>query len=98
MKSIYFKLVAMKTAGNKRVLIAAVDENIFGENLPDIFEVQAFKMPATIYTGIYPQIKINTDTIKDRTDLTGEGVSGIVTETDWYYKEVESQDLLGIGL
>jgi len=98
MKEIYFKIVAMKSIGNKRVLIAAVDENIFGENLPDIFEVQAFKMPATIYTGTYPQIKVNIETIKDRSDLTGEGVTGIVTETDWYCKEVEKQDLFGIGI
>lgn len=98
MKEIYFKMVAMKTIGNKRVLIAAVDEDIFGKNLPDIFEVQAFKMPATIYTGTFPQIKINTDTVKDRTDLIGAGVSGIVRGTDWYCKEVEKQDLLGIEI
>jgi hypothetical protein len=51
-----------------------------------------------VFTGTYPQIKINTDTIKDRTDLIGMGVSGIITEEDWYIKKTQSEDLLGISL
>jgi len=91
-------MVGMNTAENKRVLIAAVDADIFGENLPEIFEVQVLKMPSTIYTGTYPQLKINIGTIQSRPDLIGEGIEGIAREVEWYYKVVEKQDLLGISL
>jgi hypothetical protein len=55
-------------------------------------------MPQTIYTGTYPQIKLNTDTIENRIDLNGDGIAGILTEDNWYSKVVESEDLLGISL
>ncbi len=99
MQSTYFKLIGQKTADGKMILVAVVDENMLGENLPAIFEVQAFKMPATIYTGTYPQIKINTDTIKDRTEeLKGNGIDGIITKEKWYSKTNEEKDIYGIGL
>jgi len=83
MKTSYFKMICQKSVNGKMIIVAAVDDNMFGENLPSIFEVQAFKMPSTIYTGTYPQIKINSETIKDRTDeLKGMGINGIITEEE----------------
>lgn len=70
MQNTYFKLIGQKTAG-KLVLIAVVDENLFGD-VPSIFELQAIKLVPTIYSGTYPTIKLNMDTIKDVTkQLTG---------------------------
>lgn len=99
MKATYFKMICQKTGNGKMIIVAAVAENMFGENLPSIFELQAFKMPATIYTGTYPQIKINSETIKDRTeDLKGLGIDGIITEEQWYCQTNEEKDEYGIAL
>ena len=99
MTTIYFKFMAQRTAEGKTVLFAVIPDNMLGENLPDIVEGQAFLMPATIYTGTYPQIKINVDTIKDRTeDLKGQGVAGILTSEEWYIKRDAREDVLGISL
>ena len=97
MKTSYFKMIGQKTCG-KLVLIAVVDEKCIGE-VPDIFEVQCMKLPITIYTGTYPTLKINTATIKDITkEKQGLGISGIITDSQWYYKDKQTKDILGIGL
>lgn len=98
MKNTYFKLIGQKAPNGKMVLIAVVDENLLGENLPAIFEVQAFKMAPTIYTGTYPQIKINSETIKNREDLKGLGIAGILTEEPWYSKTIEQKDIFDINI
>lgn len=98
METIYFKAIVQKSAEGKSILVAVIPDDMLGQNLPNIFEVQVFKMPATIYTGTYPQIKINTDTIKDRPDLKGFGIAGIITESAWYNKIVKTEDNLGIGI
>lgn len=99
MKNTYFKMIGQKSVNGKMILVAVVDENLLGENLPSIFEVQAFKMAPTIYTGTYPQIKINLEMIKDRTeDLKGSGINGIITEEMWYCKTNEEKDVFGISL
>lgn len=98
MKNTFFKMIGQKSVNGKMILVAVVDENLLGENLPYIFEVQALKLPATIYTGTYPQIKINPETIKDRTDLKGSGIAGILTEEMWYCQTNEQEDILGISI
>lgn len=98
MENVYFKMIGQKAPNGKMVLIAVVDDDIFG-NVPSIFETQCLKLPATIYTGTYPQLKVNTDTIKDRTkELTGLGIDGIITNEEWYVKVTKEKDLLGILL
>lgn len=93
----YFKLIGQKTAG-KLILVAVVDEDFLGE-VPSIFEVQCINMPKTIYTGTYPTIKINSDTITDITkEKTGLGISGIITESDWYCKTTKGEDTFGISI
>jgi hypothetical protein len=99
MRTTYFKFIAQKTAEGKTILVAVIPDDMLGNDLPSIFEVQAFKMPSTIYTGTYPQIKINTDTIVDRTeDLKGLGIAGIITSEGWYIKDDVTNDYLGISL
>lgn len=99
METTYFKFIAQKTAEGKAILVAVIPDDMLGNNLPLIISGQAFLMPATIYTGTYPQIKINTDTIEDRTeDLKGMGIAGIITEEMWYIKNDIKDDILGISL
>lgn len=99
MESIYFKCVVQKTLEGKSVLMAVIPDDMLGKDLPLIFEVQAFKMPSTIYTGTYPTIKINSETIIDRTeDLKGLGVAGILTQENWYNQTKKENDIFGISL
>lgn len=98
MKTEYFKAIIQKTAEGKSILVAVIPDDMLGLALPQIAEVQCFKIPATIYTGTYPQIKVNTDTVKEREDLKGMGIAGIVTTEGWYNKTIESEDFLGISL
>jgi hypothetical protein len=99
METTYFKMIGQKSVDGKMILVAVVPDDMLGDDLPSIFEVQAFKIPATIYTGTYPQIKINTDTIKDRTeDLAGSGINGILTEAEWYCRTNKEKDILGIKI
>lgn len=98
MKTTYFKFIAQKTTENETIFVAVIPNDMLGDNLPTIIEGQAFKMPSTIYTGTYPQIKINTDTIKERKDLIGMGIAGILTSEEWYNKTNTKEDVLGISL
>ena len=99
MKTTYFKFIAQKTAEGKTILVAVIPDDMLGKDLPTIIEGQAFLMPATIYTGTYPQIKINSDTILDRTEeLKGLGISGIITSEQWYIKNDVKEDVMGISL
>lgn len=99
MKTTYFKFIAQKTAEGKTIIVAVIPDDMLGEDLPVIFEVEAFKMPSTIYTGTYPQIKINTDTIVDRTEeLKGKGIAGIIMHEQWYLKNTITEDYIGISL
>jgi hypothetical protein len=98
MKTEYFKLMGQKSLYGKMIVFAVVPDDLFGQ-VPDIFECEAFLMPATIYTGTYPQIKVNTDTVKDVTDEhKGMGIAGIITETWWANKTIEQEDQLGISI
>lgn len=99
MKTIYFKFIAQKTAEGKTILVAVIPDDMLGNDLPAIIEGQAFLMPSTIYTGTYPQIKINSDTIVDRTEeLKGKGISGMIKSEQWYIKNDVKEDVLGISL
>ena len=86
--------------GNGKVIMVTVlPKRMFKDDF-SIFEAQAIIPPPTIYSGVYPTIKINTDTITDRTeDLKGSSINGIITEEQWYIKDIESKDVFGgIGL
>ena len=99
MKTIYFKFIAQKTAEGKTILVAVIPDDMLGEDLPTIIEGQAFLMPSTIYTGTYPQIKIDSGTIVDRTEeLKGMGIAGIITSEQWYIKSDTKKDVMGISL
>ena len=99
MKTTYFKFIAQKTAEGKTILVAVIPDDMLGKDLPSIIEGQAFLMPSTIYTGTYPQIKINTDTIVDRTEeLKGRGIDGILTSEQWYIQNHIKEDVMGISL
>lgn len=98
MKTTYFKTIIQKSTNEHSILIAVIPNDMLGVDLPSICEMEAFMMPKTIFTGTYPQIKINTDTIKDRSDLQGEGIAGIVMQPTWFTKVKESEDLLSISI
>lgn len=99
MKNEYFNLIAQKAPNGKMVLIAVVPDDLLGENLPSIFQVQAVRTVPTVFTGTYPTIRIISDTIKDRTDdLKGEGVAGIVTGENWYNVSKEDKNEYGLNI
>lgn len=98
MNNEYFNMICQKAPGGKMVMMAVVPDDLLGEGLPSIFEVQAVKLVPTIYTGTYPTIKIISETIKDRSDLRGEGVAGIVTGENWFNVSREDKNILGINL
>lgn len=58
MKNEYFNLIGQKAPGGKMILIAVAPDDLLGNNLPAIFEVQAIKLAPTIYTSTYPTFKI----------------------------------------
>lgn len=99
MKNEYFNMICQKAPGGKMVIMAVVPDDLLGEGLPSIFEVQAIRLVPTIYTGTYPTIKVISDTIKDRTeDLKGMGVNGIITGTNWFNASKEDDNIYGINI
>ena len=99
MNTTYFKFIAQRTFEDKTILVAVIPDDMLGKNLPNIIEGQAFMMPKTIYTGTYPQIKINSNTFVDRTEkLKGMGISAIITSEQWFIKTDVKEDVLGISL
>ena len=60
--------------------------------------MEAFKLPTNIYTGTYPNIRVNTDTITPTEKQRGESTDGIFTQPNWAIIEKEEKDILGIGL
>jgi len=97
-KEARFKLMGQPSGDNRVVLFTIVDKKMFSKDLPNIFEMQAMLMPKTIYTGTYPTIKLIEESIVDRSDLNGTGVTGILTSAEWHYQEKEVKDLLGISI
>lgn len=98
MKTTYLKFIAQKTTDNHTILVTVIPNEMLGKDLPNIYELQGFKMPSTIYTGTYPQLKLNTDTIQERDDLKGLGIEGILISEQFYCQEQISPDLMGISL
>lgn len=98
MKTTYIKFIAQKTTENYTILVTVIPNDMLGKDLPNICELQGFKMPATIYTGTYPTLKLNTDTIKERDDLKGMGIAGILTSEEFYCQEEINKDYLGISI
>lgn len=97
MKNEHFNLIGQKSVNGKMILIAVVPDDIFGDNLPSIFEVQAVRTVPNVFTGTYPTIRIIDDTLKPRPDLRGEGVAGIVTGENWFNESIEHKDIFGIN-
>ena len=64
MKNEYFNMICQKAPEGKMIIMAVVPDNLLGEGLPPIFEVQAVKPVPTIYIGTYPTIKVISETIK----------------------------------
>ncbi len=99
MKNEYFSLICQKSTGGKMIIVAVVPDDLFGEGLPGICEVQAVRTVPTLYTGTYPTIRIISDTIKDRTDdLKGLGIAGIITGENWYNVSKKDDNTYGINL
>ena len=98
MKTEHFNMIYQKAPNGKMIMIAVVPEDIFGDNLPSIFQVHAIRTVPNIYTGTYPTIRLITETIKDRSDLRGQGVEGIVTGENWYNADGEDKNEYGINL
>ena len=98
MKDTYFKIIGQEADDTKILMVAVLPKNIFRDH-PAIFEVQGIITAPTIYTGTYPTIRINLDTIENRTEeLKGMGIAGIVTREEWYIKSIEKKDQFNIGI
>lgn len=99
MENTYFKLIGQKVGSGKMILVAIVDDTFMdcGE-VPSIFEVQGFKQAPTIYSGTYPNIRINLETLQERNDLKGSGIARILASEQWYCVAREEKDLFGISL
>lgn len=97
MKTTYFKIIARKI-GDKIILMAVVPDDFLGQEITGDVEVEAFKLPSNIYTGTYPNIRINTDTIVKTDKHKGDTPDGIFTGFNWAIIEKDENDNLGIGL
>lgn len=101
LKTTKFQAFGQKVAGvdNKVILCIVLPTDSLNENLPDLFTFEGFLMPQTIYTGTYPQIKMNMDSVVARNDLSGVGIAGIITNEGVFAVEAETKpDLLGISI
>ena len=98
MKNEYFNMIGQKAPGGKMILMAVVPDDLFGLEVPNIFQVQAVRTVPTIYTGTYPTIRVVIDKLKERKDLTGEGVANICTGANWYNVSQEDKNEYGINI
>lgn len=80
------------------ILMAVVPDYLFGVEVPNLFQVQAVRTVPTIYTGTYPTIRIVTDKLEEREDLTGEGIAGIASGVNWYNVSLEDKNEYGINI
>ncbi|WP_313374293.1 hypothetical protein [Chishuiella sp.] len=97
MKTTYFKIIARKIE-DKIILMAVVPDDFLGKEIAGDVEIEAFKLPPNIYTGTYPNIRINTDTIQPTKKHIGQSPDGIFTQPNWAIIEKEEADNFGIGL
>lgn len=98
MQTTYFKTIIQKSTETHSIMISVIPNDMLGLDLPNICEIQSQLLPQTIYTGTYPQIKLNPETIVDRSDLKGNGIAVILTQDMWYTKTTDQPDDLGIGI
>ena len=56
----------------------------------------AFAVPPP--TSSNRESTVNEETIKERPDLMGYGLSGIMTNEDWYYQVSNISDVFGLGM
>lgn len=98
MKNEYFNMIGQKAPGGKMILMAVVPDYLFGVEVPNLFQVQAVRTVPTIYTGIYPTIRIVIDKLEEREDLTGEGIAGIASGVNWYNVSLEDKNEYGINI
>lgn len=99
MKNEFFNLIGQKSVNGKMILIAVVPDDLFGVGeMPNIFQCTCVRTVPNVFTGTYPTIRIFTETIKERKDLIGEGVAGIVTGENWFNESQEDKNEYGINL
>lgn len=85
------KVILQKAATekNRRILIAVIDEDIIGlENAPPIVEAQLYILEPNIYNGMNSSMNLVVDNVKERKDLIGLGIAGIVTQEEWYSQQI----------
>lgn len=97
MKNEYFNMIGQKAPSGKMILMAVVPDDLFGIEVPNVFQVQAIRTVPNIYTGTYPTIRIVTDKLEERKDLTGKGIAGIVTGKNWYNVSQEDKNEYSIN-
>lgn len=98
MKNEYFNMIGQKLPGEKMILMAVVPDDLFGIEVPNIFQVQAIRTVPNIYTGTYPTIRVVIDKLEEREDLTGMGIEGIATGVNWYNVSQEDKNEYGINI
>ena len=98
MKNEYFNMIGQKAPGGKMILMAVVPDDLFGIEVPNIFQVQAVRTIPTIYTGTYPTRRVVIDKLEAREDLTGKGIAGIAIGENWYNVSQEDKNEYGINI
>lgn len=99
LKGLRFKIFGQRSMGTKIILMMVLEDDLIkGVTLPDLFELQGYVEPKTIYTGINPKLTIFPDSLIDRNDVKGGGIAGIMLREDWYCIREERPDQLGISI
>ena len=98
MKNEFFNMIGQKAPGGKMILMAVVPDDLFGIEVPNIFQVQAVRTIPIIYTGTYPTIRVVIDKLEAREDLTGKGIAGIAIGENWYNVSQEDKNEYGINI
>ena len=98
MKNEFFNMIGQKAPGGKMILMAVVPDDLFGIEVPNIFQVQAVRTIPIIYTGTYPTIRVVIAKLEAREDLTGKGIAGIATGENWYNVSQEDKNEYGVNI
>jgi len=82
------KAILQKAVTEKKryILITVIDADVLGlSNRPEILETKLYVNPGTIYTNMMPSINVDIDlnVLRDRSDLKGLGIGGIITQESW---------------
>jgi hypothetical protein len=102
LKSVHFQAYGQIVGGapDYVFICLTVKKDDFNEcTFPSQFTINGTILPPTVFTGAYPQIKFNPYTIVDRSDLTGCGIGGIITNENVFTREEQvSDDPLSISI